>query len=733
MALDRIVAIGKAIIRPEIDGKALNATLSSLEDKTKAIGKSVSNVGGSLTKSVTLPIVGAGAAAMAAAGTVDDAMRTIRVGTGATGDTLDQLKDDFEAVAKTSSVPLTRVADIVADLNTRLGLTGQPMQELAGQVADLEQILGGDAINLDTLTRVFGAFQVAPEEYSNTLDKMFRASQATGVGVNDLQNLVVSQSAAFGELGFSLDETIATIGQFEKAGVNTETVIAALKQNIVKAAKEGKTASEFFRDGVAEIEGYLAAGDDAAAQAKASELFGARTFLDALDAIKRGEFDISGTLDQIENGGDTISGLSEETKGFGAQLGEFKNQSTLALAPLGQSLFPILTQAVEQLLPPVIALLDKFTNASPGMQKLILTVGGIAAAIGPVLLIVGKLITTVGTVIKVVKLLGSALTLLSANPVGLIIMAIAAVVAGLIYAYQNFEGFRNVVDTVIRAIGQVISTVWENVIKPVWDAIWWAIENLLIPYFQTLWKVYSTIFKAIGEVLKFVWDSVIKPIWDLIAWYIENILIRYYTFLWNVVKTVWNGITDAISTAWGFISGIFDAIKAGIAAVADWIGDKINTVVGFFTGLKDKITGAVKGVWDGFTRGAKTAFNWIANLWNSTVGKIKFDIPDWVPGVGGKTFGMPTISPFEGAPPALAAGGVITKPTLAMVGETAKATPEIVTPERLMRSVFEDVLAANANSGAGITNIFQTRELSAAELADEVSFRQSRQLTGRPR
>jgi len=67
----------------------------------------------------------------------------------------------------------------------------------------------------------------------------------------------------------------------------------------------------------------------------------------------------------------------------------------------------------------------------------------------------------------------------------------------------------------------------------------------------------------------------------------------------------------------------------------------------------------------------RTAFNGIAMLWNSTIGKFSFKVPSWVPGIGGKGFDMPDI-------PMLANGGIVTSPTLAMIGEGRG--PEAVIP-----------------------------------------------------
>jgi hypothetical protein len=66
----------------------------------------------------------------------------------------------------------------------------------------------------------------------------------------------------------------------------------------------------------------------------------------------------------------------------------------------------------------------------------------------------------------------------------------------------------------------------------------------------------------------------------------------------------------------------------------------------------------------------KTLFNGIAGLWNNTIGKLSFKAPSWVPGIGGKGFDVPNI-------PMLAEGGIVTGPTLAMIGEKG---PEAVVP-----------------------------------------------------
>jgi phage-related minor tail protein len=105
--------------------------------------------------------------------------------------------------------------------------------------------------------------------------------------------------------------------------------------------------------------------------------------------------------------------------------------------------------------------------------------------------------------------------------------------------------------------------------------------------------------------------------------------------------------------------------------------EAVRTVVdAVFGGLKWYVSNAVQAFKDMLTV-VKAVFNGIATAWNNTVGKLKFTVPGWVPGIGGKGFDMPDI-------PMLANGGIVTGPTLALIGE---AGPEAVVPLDRMGSM----------------------------------------------
>jgi len=103
----------------------------------------------------------------------------------------------------------------------------------------------------------------------------------------------------------------------------------------------------------------------------------------------------------------------------------------------------------------------------------------------------------------------------------------------------------------------------------------------------------------------------------------------------------------------------FEGVRNVVDKVFSFIKTAVTTSVDFITDYVQGVLGVYKAI-----------FNTIAKLWNNTIGKLSFSIPDWVPVIGGKGFDVPDI-------PMLANGGIVTSPTLAMIGESG---PEAVIP-----------------------------------------------------
>jgi phage-related minor tail protein len=251
---------------------------------------------------------------------------------------------------------------------------------------------------------------------------------------------------------------------------------------------------------------------------------------------------------------------------------------------------------------------------------------------------------------------------MSANPIGLVVAAIAALVAAAVWAYQNVDWFRNIVDQAWAGI-QVATNALSSAIGWLFDHWQLAITVIMGPLGLLVALVVSHWDKIAGAA-QWAWNTVLSPIFNAIGWVIGNVIIPYYQTLWSVAQAVWNGISGAVSWAWNsIISPTFSAIAGGI----QWVVDR-------FWDIRNGVSNAVSTIADILWGPFKTAFNWIARGWNDTVGQLSFGVPDWVPFIGGKSFSMPRLPTFH-------TGGMFSAPPGASEGlAVLRHGEQVVTP-----------------------------------------------------
>ena len=342
--------IGDVFLRLLVDDKKFAA------DVAKAGDKAGQSLAGRLKSALSPARIGAalgaafGAVAVAAAklgGQVDAAFDTIRIGTGATGEALKGLEGDFKAVAGSVRDDIGIVGQVIADLNTRTGQTGEGLRTLAKDILDLSRITKTDAVaNVAAATRVFGDWSIATEDQTGALDKLFRTSQATGIGVTNLMETVVQFGAPMRLLGFSFEESIALLGKWEKEGVNTETAFAGLKFSVKTLANEGVKAADMGEVFRRKLDAIKASADPVGESIK---LFGLRAGPDLAAAIIEGRFATEDLLAVINNTDETIATATAATEDFGDTLAKVFNRAKVEfgdafsfLGSIGQTLGPLL-------------------------------------------------------------------------------------------------------------------------------------------------------------------------------------------------------------------------------------------------------------------------------------------------------------------------------------------------------------------------------------------------------
>lgn len=702
--------------RAELDklGEAQGKTAAKISKTTGAIGAGL--------------LAGAGAAAVGLfqiGSSFDDAFDNIRVSTGATGPALEQLQADMKAVATSVPASFDQSSLAISEFNKRLGLTGQPLQTMSSQVLELSRITNTDlGTNLAAVSSVMQNFGVDASQQSGKLDMLFRASQQSGLSVSDLATQMSGAGVVLRQVGLSFDQSAAFLATLAKAGVDANDVMPALSKTLATAAKDGKDASTVFSETFNSIKN---APNDTAAAGTALEVFGAKAGPKLAAMIREGKLSFEDMQKAITGGSDTILGASADTQDFGEKLTTLKNRVFVALEPMATKVFGAIGDAVEKLAPKVEQL-TKWMSEHEGVVK---TVAIVVASLGAAFLTVSGGIKVVSAVTKAYTAIQAALNaVMAANPIVLIVIAIAALAAALVAAYFKFEGFRKVVDTVWEAIKTIISFAWENVIKPVFNALVAAIRDYVIPAALQLWEWMKTVFEAVSTIISWAWENVIKPAWEAISWYITNVLVKEIEILWAVVKTAFKIIADVISFAWNniikpiwdvlywyvenvlikemqilwaVVSAVFDAVGSIISFV--WenvikpafvaIAFGVRFVIDIFNTVKDGVITAFSGIVDLITTPFKTAFNLVADLWNNTVGRLSFSIPDWVPGIGGKGFDVPDIPKF-------ATGGMFDAAVGRNAGFAMLHDGEMVLTPDQQRSVFGGSSATTVNINVNV-------------------------------
>jgi TP901 family phage tail tape measure protein len=288
----------------------------------------------------------------------DNVYDNIRIQTGATGKTLEGLQQSFRDVAAQVPSDFGDIGTVIQDLNTRLGVTGEPLEELALKLLTVSRLMGGDvSSNTRAVTRLFQNFNVRAEDQSGALDLLFRASQASGMAFGELASSVTTNGVALRGLGFNLAQSVGMLALFEREGVDTAGIMSALERSIGNLSKAGKDVPTAFREA---IEAIGSASTQAEAFGIASELVGARGAQRLVDAVQNGRLDIDSFTASIRIGGETILGAAEETDGFRESWANFKNYLKLQLEPAATAVFTEMEVLVAGLIPAVDRVKEAF-------------------------------------------------------------------------------------------------------------------------------------------------------------------------------------------------------------------------------------------------------------------------------------------------------------------------------------------------------------------------------------
>ena len=440
-----------------------SAKIQALSAQFKEVGDKMVSVGKGLTKYVTGPIVGIGAASVAAFNEVQKGLNVVAQKTGATGAELKGMQDTVRELAKTMPTDFETAGTAVGELNTRFGVTGKELETLSEQYIKFARVNSVDLNqSIDETQKALSAFGLSSQEAPALLDRLTKAGQESGASVDTLTQGLIQNATAFQELGLNLDQSVNLMSQMEKSGANSETVMQGLRKALKNAAAEGVPLDQALTDlqdtilnGTNGMDGLTAAYD----------LFG-KSGDQIYGAVKNGTLDFTQLAAAAGSAGGTLDKVFNETLTPADKFQMTMNSAKDVGYELGNTVLPMITPWLEKLTEKLQAASEWWANLSPRMKKAIVIIGGVVAAIGPLLVVFGKLATGIGAIIRIAPMLGSALTVLT-GPVGLIIAAIAAAVAIGVALYKNWDKIKAAASSLLEHLKNIFGRVKEAITKPI--------------------------------------------------------------------------------------------------------------------------------------------------------------------------------------------------------------------------------------------------------------------------
>lgn len=376
-AFQRELEYAKAEVgRFEGELESLNKTAGSTSEDVKNLGDSAEDAGEKAEESGNggfAVLAGAITAITAAAGaaikTADEMAQsydTIAKKTGATGETLESLKDNANNVFSELPTDIDSATTAIGEVNTRFAATGEELENLSKKFIQFAEINDTDLNDsIGTTDKIMEQWGVDIKNIDGLLGMITKKAQDTGISTDTLMKSVQENGATFKEMGFSLEESINLLASFEANGVNAETAIAGLKKSVKNATDEGKPLNEALNETISSIKN---ATTETAALEAAQELFGTKGAAEMTKAIQEGRFQLTNLSDDMGRYGNVVSSTYESTISPMESLKTAGNEVKVAIAKIGNEFIASLLPAAEKALPKITNGIDWITDNLPEIK-----------------------------------------------------------------------------------------------------------------------------------------------------------------------------------------------------------------------------------------------------------------------------------------------------------------------------------------------------------------------------
>lgn len=418
----------------EANGNATNATeeLSNASDKASEELENAGNKGAKAFDELSSALAAAGITAMLKeiaeaayelADAFSEAQKTVVLATGATDEALSGLEDSMmNAYAAAKSADLSETAGAIGEINTRLGLTGESLENVTSLFLDYANITNQDVVSsVGNVTKLMNQWGVELENVEGLMDKLSYAGQMSGINVGSLTDSLVTNRAILQQVGFTLDDSIGLLAQAELQGISTQTMMMGLRTAITNFSSDGLNASTALREVVNDIANI---GDESEATALAIDTFGSRAGAILAGSIRGGQLSIDNLSASLEKADGTLKNTAEASQTLGEKWQQSSNKVKTAFTG---SVEPVINK-YSTALANATGKMGDFLNAHPKVTAGLTAVG---VGLGVVTLGIVGATTVVNVAIPAFISLGTAINA-ALGPVGWIAIGIVGVTAAAV-------------------------------------------------------------------------------------------------------------------------------------------------------------------------------------------------------------------------------------------------------------------------------------------------------------
>lgn len=772
-------ALQREIEATEQKLKGLNAEMDKFgsvqAQKIAAAGEKVSEVGekiesaGKKVMPASVAMIGFGTVAASKYAEVDKVMTLTNQTMGNTTEQAELLESAMAKAASNSTYGMSDAANACLNF-ARAGLTAE---ESAAALAPAMNLAAGEGGNLDTvsagLVATINGFHDTFDNASHYADVFAAACNNSALDVDSLSHAMSVAAPIFSAAGYSVNDAALYMGVMANNGIDADKAANSLKTGLarlVSPAKEGAMMMDRLGISVTNSDGTMKSSiqiqkelHDAFSKlseseqiAAASAIFGKNQMAPWLALINTAPENVNELSESLSNCAGTTDEMAEAMmSGFGGSIEQLKSSLDVLITMLGKTLSEFLVPIIQK----ISEFLNWLNSLDAGTRKIIVTIGMVIAAAGPVLIFIGKVAQGIGSIMQLAPKLVTAFSkipgilttvggafkalwaFMLANPITIIIAAIAALVGGFIYLWNNCEEFREfwinlweniktAIETAWNAITQFLSTTWTNISTAATNA--W---NAITQFFSTTWtnitNWFNTALSNISTALSTAWADItagIQTAWNAIAAFItttwENIKQIFSNALAAVgaaVSTAWSNISANVTTAMGniksFIIGAWDNIKSSIASalsnIASGITNGFNTAKNNVVNALNAIKSTASSIWDGIVNLVRGAVDRLKSLVSFKWELPKLKLPHFSIS-GSFSLNPPSVPSLsvDWYKKAMDNGMILDSPTIfgAMGGKLlggGDAGAEAVVGVDSLRGMISDAVAAAAGIGGDIT------------------------------